>query len=196
MATDIDNTKLDLRQGNYMANWGNATYDQDAYNNPYTVGPAQPVIFGGAPFAPDDAFGIQSIIDGTSNTLLIAEVIACMPSGPTAADEDHRGMVYNDDPNCSMFMAYTTPNSQIPDLVPGYCVYPLGTNPPCISQATGNAEPAGPPSFNAARSYHPGGVNSLFADGSVRFVKNSISLPIWQSLSTTRGNEVISSDAY
>jgi prepilin-type N-terminal cleavage/methylation domain-containing protein/prepilin-type processing-associated H-X9-DG protein len=195
VATDIDNSKLDLRQGNYMANWGNATYYQDAYNNPYTTGPAQPVTFAGAPFALDKAFGIQTIIDGTSNTLLMAEVIACTASGPTAADEDHRGMVYNDDHNCSMFMTYTTPNSQIPDLVPGYCVYPLGTNPPCVSQ-TGNTEPTGTPSFNAARSYHPGGVNSLYADGSVKFVKNAINLSIWQALSTTRGGEVISSDAY
>jgi hypothetical protein len=33
-------------------------------------------------------------------------------------------------------------------------------------------------------------------DGSVRFVKNSISLYTWQALSTTHGSDVISSDSY
>jgi hypothetical protein len=34
------------------------------------------------------------------------------------------------------------------------------------------------------------------ADGSVRFIKDTISLMSWRALSTTRGNEVTSSDAY
>ncbi len=48
----------------------------------------------------------------------------------------------------------------------------------------------------AASSYHPGGVNALFADGSVRFVKNSISPVTWTALGTIAGGEVISSDQY
>jgi prepilin-type N-terminal cleavage/methylation domain-containing protein/prepilin-type processing-associated H-X9-DG protein len=47
-----------------------------------------------------------------------------------------------------------------------------------------------------ASSYHPGGVNVGFLDGSVRFVKNSVSLPTWWAISTTRGGEVVSSDSY
>ena len=48
----------------------------------------------------------------------------------------------------------------------------------------------------SARSYHPGGVNSLLADGSVRFLKNSINLVVYQGLSTRGLGEVISSDAF
>jgi prepilin-type N-terminal cleavage/methylation domain-containing protein/prepilin-type processing-associated H-X9-DG protein len=185
------------KQANYMVNWGNTHYDQSAYNNPYTSGPAQSASFLGAPFALDKVFGPESITDGTSNTLLMAEVIVCLPNGTAVSSEDHRGMVFNDDYNCSMFMAYTTPNSKTPDLVPVYCQYPYLTNPPCKSQfPIGGTAPAGTPAFNAARSYHAGGVNALFADGSVRFAKDSINPLTWRSVATTQGGEVISADSY
>ena len=43
---------------------------------------------------------------------------------------------------------------------------------------------------------HPGGVNLLLADGSVRFLKDSVGLPVWRALGTISGGEIISSDAY
>ena len=46
-----------------------------------------------------------------------------------------------------MFMAYTTPNSKLPDWIEGsYCQYPFGTNAPCITSSKANAY------YNAARS--------------------------------------------
>ena len=45
--------------------------------------------------------------------------------------------------------------------------------------------------FFAARSNHPGGVNVLMADGSVRFVTDSIDLTTWRALGTCRGGEVL-----
>jgi len=47
-----------------------------------------------------------------------------------------------------------------------------------------------------ATSNHPGGCNALFADGSVRFIKASISMPTWWALGTRAGGEVISADSY
>jgi prepilin-type processing-associated H-X9-DG protein/prepilin-type N-terminal cleavage/methylation domain-containing protein len=44
----------------------------------------------------------------------------------------------------------------------------------------------------AARSRHPGGVNTLMCDGHVQFVKDTVSLVIWQGLGTRNGQEVIS----
>jgi prepilin-type N-terminal cleavage/methylation domain-containing protein/prepilin-type processing-associated H-X9-DG protein len=44
-------------------------------------------------------------------------------------------------------------------------------------------------------SYHPGGCNILLCDGSVRFVKNSVSLPTVWALGSRSGGEVISSDS-
>lgn len=46
------------------------------------------------------------------------------------------------------------------------------------------------------RSQHPGGANFAMADGSVRFIKQTISMPIYQALSTRGMGEVVSSDAY
>ncbi|HEV3167237.1 MAG TPA: DUF1559 domain-containing protein [Isosphaeraceae bacterium] len=48
----------------------------------------------------------------------------------------------------------------------------------------------------AARSLHPGGANINMADGSVRFVKNSVNINAWRALGTRAGAEVISSDSF
>jgi prepilin-type N-terminal cleavage/methylation domain-containing protein/prepilin-type processing-associated H-X9-DG protein len=178
--------------GNYMVNWGNSTWFQDKntkynpFNGPFPG--AGTVMFGGAPFAQDQSFGVQDITDGTSNTLLMAEVVMGQ-ADPTKGSSgyEHRGDVFNDDYNSSMFMAYTPPNSKFPDWIEGnYCQYPYLANPPCV-KAT--------PYFNTARSYHPGGVNALLGDGSVRFFKDTINVQIWRALSTSKAGEVISSDA-
>jgi prepilin-type N-terminal cleavage/methylation domain-containing protein/prepilin-type processing-associated H-X9-DG protein len=41
-----------------------------------------------------------------------------------------------------------------------------------------------------ARSYHSGGVNVLFVDGSTRFINDSIDLSAWRGLATRAGGEV------
>jgi len=40
-----------------------------------------------------------------------------------------------------------------------------------------------------ARSFHPGGVNVLFADGACQFKSETIDLPVWRAMSTRRGKE-------
>jgi prepilin-type N-terminal cleavage/methylation domain-containing protein/prepilin-type processing-associated H-X9-DG protein len=57
---------------------------------------------------------------------------------------------------------------------------------------------AGGPTYAAitARSYHPGGVNTLFGDGSVRFIKSTINGITWRALGTIGGGEVVSADSY
>jgi prepilin-type processing-associated H-X9-DG protein len=49
---------------------------------------------------------------------------------------------------------------------------------------------------NAPTSNHNGGVNVCFADGSVKFIKNTINLQTWWALGTRNMGEVISSDNY
>jgi prepilin-type N-terminal cleavage/methylation domain-containing protein/prepilin-type processing-associated H-X9-DG protein len=48
----------------------------------------------------------------------------------------------------------------------------------------------------SASGYHPGGVNTLLADGSVKFVKNTVNGDTWRALGSVAGGEVISGDSF
>ena len=50
--------------------------------------------------------------------------------------------------------------------------------------------------YQNANSNHPGGSNFLFADGSVHFIKSSITIKTYWALGTKANGEVISSDSY
>ncbi len=50
--------------------------------------------------------------------------------------------------------------------------------------------------LSAATSNHPGGVNVLFGDGSVKFVKDTINRATWWALGTRTKGEVVSADSY
>jgi prepilin-type processing-associated H-X9-DG protein len=47
-----------------------------------------------------------------------------------------------------------------------------------------------------ATSNHPGGVNVLFCDGSVHFIKDSIDVQTWWALGTRNQGEILSGDMY
>jgi prepilin-type N-terminal cleavage/methylation domain-containing protein/prepilin-type processing-associated H-X9-DG protein len=67
-----------------------------------------------------------------------------------------------------------------------------GTPWPTTTATAGNQ--AGP--NEEPYSFHTGGVNALFGDGSVHFIKDSINLVAFRSLFTISGGETISSDQY
>jgi prepilin-type N-terminal cleavage/methylation domain-containing protein/prepilin-type processing-associated H-X9-DG protein len=50
--------------------------------------------------------------------------------------------------------------------------------------------------YQGFKSFHPGGVNIGFGDGSVKFLKQSINVRTYMALSTRAGGEIVSSDAY
>jgi prepilin-type N-terminal cleavage/methylation domain-containing protein/prepilin-type processing-associated H-X9-DG protein len=50
--------------------------------------------------------------------------------------------------------------------------------------------------FSCYGSFHSGGANFGFADGSVKFLSNSVSLPVLQALSTRNGGEVVDASGY
>jgi prepilin-type processing-associated H-X9-DG protein len=47
-----------------------------------------------------------------------------------------------------------------------------------------------------AKSNHPGGVNMVFLDGSVKFIKNSVNPGTYAALGTMAGGEVIDASSY
>jgi prepilin-type processing-associated H-X9-DG protein len=81
--------------------------------------------------------------------------------------------------------------------LPPNTLAPAGT-PALDSDLTTIDEDDGGPTYAAvtSRSYHPGGVNALLGDGSVRFVKTSVAWPAWRALGTVAGGEIISGDSY
>jgi prepilin-type processing-associated H-X9-DG protein len=173
---------------NYAANYGNtaitgagntATAPAPTYNG-YT--------FGGSPFTDMilPAVTIAAVSDGLSNTMFHSECVEGQDSATGATDL--RGFIHWWE--AAFFESSLTPNSTQPDQmqVAGYCVYPYLNNPPCVGSATANY-------VHAARSRHPGGVNTLMGDGSVRFIKNTISIATWQAISTTKGGEVVNADS-
>ena len=86
-------------------------------------------------------------------------------------------------------MAYShhlAPNSATPDAwwTMGGCI--STRNAPCDGRAT-----AWGLIDIAARSKHIGGVNALLGDGSVRFVPNTIALPVWQAVASINAGEVV-----
>jgi prepilin-type N-terminal cleavage/methylation domain-containing protein/prepilin-type processing-associated H-X9-DG protein len=62
----------------------------------------------------------------------------------------------------------------------------------------GIREVTGGPTFAAvtSRSNHPDGVNVLFGDGSVHFVRSDLSGSIWRALATVSGSEILSAGDY
>jgi prepilin-type N-terminal cleavage/methylation domain-containing protein/prepilin-type processing-associated H-X9-DG protein len=57
-----------------------------------------------------------------------------------------------------------------------------------------NADSRGTITLVNASSMHPGGINVLFMDGSVRFVKSSVAIQPWYAIATTDNGEAFSTD--
>jgi prepilin-type processing-associated H-X9-DG protein len=64
------------------------------------------------------------------------------------------------------------------------------------SESTNPPQPAQYFTLVGTSSYHPGGVNVAFLDGSVHFIKNSINITTWWALATRAGGEVIDASSY
>ena len=122
------------------------------------------------------------IYDGTSNTLLASEVI--IRPYNTSWGWGGGGGYWGGAPHASYgFTTVEPPNSPLSDQVYA-CKSTTHPEAPCTSVAGGTR-------YNYARSYHPGGVNVALADGSIRFVSETINLITWRSLGTRAGEEVL-----
>ncbi len=156
---------------------------------------------------------MASLTDGTSNTLAFAEVKAYnpylrdggtpsganqpLPATPAAAagyggdfksNSGHTewvdGRVHQ-----SGFTATFPPNMLVPHSNGGVN-YDVDFNSSREGKTTNQVTYAAV----TARSYHPGGVNASLADGSVRFVAETIDAAMWRSAATRDGGEVVKLD--
>jgi prepilin-type N-terminal cleavage/methylation domain-containing protein/prepilin-type processing-associated H-X9-DG protein len=177
--------------------------------------PGNPVTIYGTPYPGRPSISpvrIASVTDGTSNTIAYGE----HAHGLFSRTADSNGISDFNDWNWwvsgnfgdTLFTTYFPMNPQ-KKLATGYC--------------EGGAFIQGDDMVTAASSFHPGGANFAFCDGSVRFLKESIDswsidqatcLPqgvtyqapfytpkpgavrVYQALSTRAGDEVVSADAY
>ncbi len=163
-------------------------------------------------FYPNAFLGFRDCLDGSSNTLLVAEVkawtpyrrnggppttavpadlatlLTIVPSAPDFKDTGHTewpdGRVHH-----TGFTTTMTPGTRVMQTVSGaeldvdYNSWQEGKN--------GNT---GNPTYAAitSRSFHVGLVHSARLDGSVASVTESIDLVIWRALGTRNGHEVVS----
>ncbi len=147
---------------------------------------------------------ISEVIDGTSNTIMVAEdagrdarflspyteayydgvnarpIRGMGPAGPTAYRRYWRWA----EPDQSYGVS-GGPNNKFRPMNEAGSFNSSGTT-------AGNNAGANDEMF----SYHPGGVNALFGDGSVRFLKDSVNVKTLRGLVSLGGGEVISADSY
>jgi len=106
----------------------------------------------------------------TADQLLSACQAAARPNNPDGSARSGERWFWTGRDN-TLYNHAQEPNGRIPD-----CSY--GGALPATDMAT-------------ARSLHPGGVNTLMGDGSVRFTTESIARPIWRAYGTRNGGEVV-----
>jgi prepilin-type N-terminal cleavage/methylation domain-containing protein/prepilin-type processing-associated H-X9-DG protein len=186
----------DMGPTNYVACHGSGV-SGGGYGSPVAADGVFPAVYG---------VRITDVSDGTSNTAAFsesilgdgAEVSATQPGDETVAYKylgysgtlpsdgnctgapsvwngyNRRGFMWaSGEARCVSYNHYYTPNSKSFDCI---------ANDPTMTYVSVG--------YRAARSRHSGGVNVLLADGSVRFVSDSVSLTTWRSLSTRNGGEV------
>jgi prepilin-type N-terminal cleavage/methylation domain-containing protein/prepilin-type processing-associated H-X9-DG protein len=206
---------------NYLASVGTSTN----YWLPDTTGVFTYGNGGSTAAAVGHTYGIQNITDGTSNTIAYGESLVgdgtiqhvkwrdgpATSTGPAAEVQDANSNIAGvlaDLQTCQT--AFQLPpvvsntneekgfrwaqndfalfNTIVP---PSSSQYTFG----CCSMGSGNSTCDGA-QYQNANSNHPGGANFLFCDGSVHFIKSSISMKTYWALGTKAGGEVISSDSY
>jgi prepilin-type N-terminal cleavage/methylation domain-containing protein/prepilin-type processing-associated H-X9-DG protein len=220
------NTKINLflcpSDGN-AGNPDNNNYHASVGTTTYNTG-RNPGVSTGV-FAMQMNYAISAVLDGTSGTIAYAEALTGDPntSGPrrgngtgpsnvrNASSQLDISSMYNqvltDLQGCNVSfrtkfiaddrgyrwgmggMGYSLFNTVVPPNGGGG-TYPWNS---CRVDCCDQAQAA---HYTPSTSNHPGGVNVMMADGSVRFVKNTVAIRTWWALGTRDLGEVVSADSY
>jgi prepilin-type N-terminal cleavage/methylation domain-containing protein/prepilin-type processing-associated H-X9-DG protein len=212
------------RLNNYFASLGTTIGYEGSASNPVrdTTGV---FAFGGG-----RAYGVQSVIDGTSNTIAFGESVVGPSStyqttgpgqlwrtGTDAPPPSAAGFIYDANQNVAGVMkdlqtcqqAALSPTSINQDDKGarwaadegGFSMFNTIVPPSSIQYSFSCCTFSGASGcddgyYQSANSMHPGGANFLFADGSVHFLKSSISISTYWAMGTKGNGEVISADQY
>jgi prepilin-type N-terminal cleavage/methylation domain-containing protein/prepilin-type processing-associated H-X9-DG protein len=185
---------------NYVGSQGVQFLCDLSENFPSTIAPAE---------QPDGVLYFQSkvkmasLTDGTSNTAVFSEKVRGKGAPDPKADMKifaNQSTLADAYSTCQALNAQTaTPltSKQGYSWVMGEmcCTTYNHVSPPNSTTCAGSPFPGNmanmamvvPPS-----SYHPGGVNVAFGDGSVRFVRDSIDLASWRAMGTRSGGDIAS----
>jgi prepilin-type processing-associated H-X9-DG protein len=157
---------------------------------------------------------MATFVDGASNTAIFSEWIKGQ-AVPTGRSGDGLQEVYNLGQNSDFYptdlqfaelcnrVPITRFNQQWqwkgewwaygPTMIYSHTQMPNRTN--CVYHDI-NQDGRASITMVGASSHHPGGVNVLFMDGGVRFVKNGVNYRAWYAIATPNGRESLSYDAY
>jgi prepilin-type processing-associated H-X9-DG protein len=168
------------------------------------------------------SYGIQSVTDGTSNTIAFCESTVGNPNltkgkkdiGMTNVAGAKTGEMQDASGNLANTLAglsacdqaftsgsYSVDTQRGKNWIHGAMAFTLfntvakpsssATWTYCSSSGSGAAS-----TYSEADSFHSGGVNTLLADGSVKFIKASINQYTWFALGTRGNGEVIDASSY
>ena len=187
------------------------------FASPFTVSP-------NGPFFENRGVGPAEFVDGMSNTVAASETLRSSTTSTYATDPSRVFLITGDNKTtgppltsdtdyASLCLSLPRSTTQFQATkgvrwhygAPGHSMYnhrrtPNDKGPDCRGGLP-HSDKSDPNWSNlslnvAARSAHPGGVNALLADGSIRFVKDSVAPLVWQALGSRNGGEIHSSDAY
>lgn len=177
-------------RGNYAGFFGNVNMGKvlDYARNPNVVSSSAPK-HEPAAFQINRPVKISMIADGTSHTMIVGEYL----KGVAGDSNEYRGVHWYDHAGTSQIFTATGPNSTERDfLYPLWCTGKLNLPSQNLPCHTGTASTGSENNNRAAsRSRHPGGVQVGMADGSARFVPDSIDLIVWQAMGSIKGGEVV-----
>ncbi len=195
-----------LRKSNYAACFG-AQYMRDATNRGDST---KRGVFGAVenvvkyPYGNRMGIGkgtrMGKLTDGTSNTIMISEVLANHKADARGAlNRDVRGSLLCPMMGGNSFTGFYPPNSKGTDVTQGCPVssdqaaFPSNHPMYCTQDRDINGATGGKWQVSA-RSSHTGGANAAISDGSVRFFSSSTDRVTYASQCSMAGGEVFNSD--
>ena len=192
--SDVNNSALASIGGqtNYMADMGSWIVWQSASGPNAGLQPPNGVFYG------NSATRFADVIDGLSNTAFYSERI--LADGNNGVVSPIADVFFN--PAAPTTLDDAVASCKALDITNLRNQFPLFMGAPWVNGQHVFLHVTGPNTrscgfFAALRaimppsSRHPGGVNVLMGDGSVKFVKDSIDLATWRALGTRAGGEII-----